>query len=181
MSSKEGTRNETIGDSLPKEVLDVGDRIGLQATVSNREFCDSFLKQNVPEKELKPELKFLTYCLRDFKSPFIHDKASKKKSKIKAKSLTAKQRKQLFQINKSSNLKYSTFEQINEVWNGYMQTVINDLNPKNDALKLVKCDYHGAYFVVYASRHPSLVGLKGFVVQETKHTFKIINRENKIS
>ncbi|KAI1285418.1 Ribonuclease P protein subunit p29 [Halotydeus destructor] len=54
------------------------------------------------------------------------------------------------------------------------------MHSDTDQLDLIRADYHGAQFVIEASRNPSLVGIKGIVVQETKNTFKLIAETNRI-
>uniref|UniRef100_H2SVW2 Ribonuclease P protein subunit p29 n=1 Tax=Takifugu rubripes TaxID=31033 RepID=H2SVW2_TAKRU len=46
--------------------------------------------------------------------------------------------------------------------------------------KLLKADLHGAVLSVVRSRCPSYVGTTGILVQEFKHVFKIITKENKV-
>lgn len=45
---------------------------------------------------------------------------------------------------------------------------------------LVKSDFHGAIVTVTRSRCPSLVGITGIVAMDTKNTFKILGKDNKL-
>ena len=46
--------------------------------------------------------------------------------------------------------------------------------------RLLKADYDGCLVTVKKSRNPSLVGQSGIVLMETKNTFKIITRDDKV-
>ena len=93
--------------------------------------------------------------------------------------MTAKQRKLLFRWNKT-DVKYETFEKINDLWHKYIDSIITEIKSKSDEIKLIRADFHGSYFVVYASKNPTLVGIKGYVAQETKNTIKIVNKDNRL-
>lgn len=45
---------------------------------------------------------------------------------------------------------------------------------------LVKSDFHGAIVTVTRSRCPSLVGVNGIVAMDTKNTFKVLGKDNKL-
>ena len=47
-------------------------------------------------------------------------------------------------------------------------------------MKLLKADYHGCMITVRKTKCPSLLGLSGIVLMETKNTFKIISKDNKV-
>uniref|UniRef100_A0A8C6ZTZ0 Ribonuclease P protein subunit p29 n=2 Tax=Nothoprocta perdicaria TaxID=30464 RepID=A0A8C6ZTZ0_NOTPE len=46
--------------------------------------------------------------------------------------------------------------------------------------KLLKADLHGAIVTVTKSKCPSYVGITGIILQEMKHVFKIITKEDKL-
>uniref|UniRef100_A0A7N9CWD8 Ribonuclease P protein subunit p29 n=1 Tax=Macaca fascicularis TaxID=9541 RepID=A0A7N9CWD8_MACFA len=46
--------------------------------------------------------------------------------------------------------------------------------------KLLKADLHGAVISVTKSKCPSYVGITGILLQETKHIFKIITKEDRL-
>ena len=46
--------------------------------------------------------------------------------------------------------------------------------------RLMKADYHGAKVTVVRSKCPSLVGIEGIIVQDTKCTFRILSEDNLI-
>lgn len=160
---------------LPAQVTSVKERIGLQHfTHRTRERVMNLIKSDAPQFE-NQGLLHKYYFLDD-----IHPPVKKKgKPANKGERLNAKEKKKLFCINKQSQLKYATFEKINTLWNDYLKTVMKG-SIKDAELRLAKCDYHGAKFAVLAAINPSLVGIVGFVVQETKNTFKMINKHDKI-
>lgn len=169
--------------SLPKSVVDVADRmkfVHLKYRV-NKESAEHVINKCVPA--LKSEgLGVKYYFLEDDFNKKLKEneqKAEKRKNAQKIDKLNSKQRKLLFNVNQKSNLQYETFEKINNIWNDYIGSILQN-NPKDASLRLAKADYHGAKFCVVASCNPSLVGIVGIVVQETKNTFKLIDKQDKI-
>ncbi|XP_037390224.1 ribonuclease P protein subunit p29 isoform X2 [Pygocentrus nattereri] len=53
-------------------------------------------------------------------------------------------------------------------------------NPQMIQQKLLKADFHGAVLTVVRSKCPSYVGTTGILVQELKHVFKIITKEDRL-
>ena len=47
-------------------------------------------------------------------------------------------------------------------------------------MKLLKADYHGCMITVRKTKCPSLLGLSGIVLMETRNTFKIISKDDKL-
>ncbi|MBW0489928.1 hypothetical protein O181_029643 [Austropuccinia psidii MF-1] len=103
--------------------------------------------------------------------------------------------------------RYDTFIPLHSLWLGYMsellgiqlkidQGVLEINNPQSSGppskldkdippamamqAKLLKADYHGAFILVQRAKNPSLVGLKGIMIQESEQTFKIITQDSKI-
>ena len=57
------------------------------------------------------------------------------------------------------------------------------LNEKNHAdveRKLLKADFHGAYITVTQAKNASLIGVGGITIMETKHTFKVITKNDQV-
>ncbi|XP_077687004.1 ribonuclease P protein subunit p29 isoform X3 [Eretmochelys imbricata] len=52
--------------------------------------------------------------------------------------------------------------------------------PQMIQAKLLKADLHGAIVTVTKSKCPSYVGITGIILQEMKHIFKIITKEDKL-
>ena len=46
--------------------------------------------------------------------------------------------------------------------------------------RLLKTDYHGCLLRVASAPNPSQVGLSGIVVEESKHTFQLITRSDRL-
>lgn len=160
--------------ALPKEVISVSERIGLRPK-SQKDIIESYVSKVVPKTTVENELRFTTYLL-DEKNNSFNEKRKQKKCKN---GLTAKQRRNLFKWSKS-DINYETFTKINVLWHKYIDSLFQEIKSKSDQIKLIKADFHGSYFIVCASKNPTLVGLKGFVVQETKNTFKMVTKENRL-
>ncbi|XP_036440391.1 ribonuclease P protein subunit p29 [Colossoma macropomum] len=105
--------------------------------------------------------------------------------KTKAKGLNAKERRELkvFQL-KPEHQKYELFLPLHELWKQYIVDLCNGLkpgsNPQMIQQKLLKADFHGAVLTVVRSKCPSYVGTTGILVQELKHVFKIITKEDRL-
>ncbi|KAI7879868.1 RNase P/MRP, p29 subunit [Lichtheimia hyalospora FSU 10163] len=105
-----------------------------------------------------------------------------KSSKKKTKPLSAKERRSLhiYDIPKEA-IRYDLFEPLHQLWLGYMKELYDQ---GHDAQvfrqKLLKADYHGAIFEVIKSTNPSMVGLRGIVVQETQNLFNMITNTNQL-
>jgi ribonuclease P protein subunit POP4 len=54
------------------------------------------------------------------------------------------------------------------------------VTPASHGAKLVSADYHGAEVEVVRSRSAGGVGLKGFVVRDTKFTFVIVTDKDQV-
>ncbi|XP_035507819.1 ribonuclease P protein subunit p29 [Morone saxatilis] len=109
---------------------------------------------------------------------------SKRNSK-KAKGLNARQKRamKIFQI-KPEHQRYELFLPLHELWTQYITDLCNGLKPEGSPQfvqqKLLKADFHGAIITVVRSKCPSYVGTTGILVQEFKHVFKIITKEDKL-
>ncbi|XP_076857037.1 ribonuclease P protein subunit p29 [Brachyhypopomus gauderio] len=145
-------------------------------------FTRAFLKSSVPKlssKDLEDALLHKAVVLQYAR----HKK--KKGKKTLARGLNAKQRRELkvFQL-KPENQKYELFLPLHELWKQYITDLCNGLkpgsNPQMIQQKLLKADFHGAVLTVVRSKCPSYVGTTGILVQEFKHIFKIITKENKL-
>lgn len=98
----------------------------------------------------------------------------------------------LGKVDYNSKIKYSDVLPLNQLWLQYMQEMLGDQSftsiPKdhtdsnwiNVNQQLIKADYHGAKISISASRCPSLVGLAGIVIQDTKNCFRICGTDNVI-
>lgn len=46
--------------------------------------------------------------------------------------------------------------------------------------RVSKADYHGSLMTVTKSKSPSMVGITGIMIKETKFTFNIITKDDKL-
>lgn len=184
---------------LPDEILKNAGRLKIDANVKK-----NIINEIVPEDKIDRDSVDFNKTGNKYKAlqlderP-INSKISKETRKMKFNQrkkkemqLTAKQRHNLFKINKSSNLKYEVFVEINKLWRNYINNLIkltprdktgpaeNTKSQSNIYTALVKADYHGALVVVAESRNPLLVGLKGIVIKENRKVFYLINENNRI-
>ncbi|XP_063043919.1 ribonuclease P protein subunit p29 [Engraulis encrasicolus] len=168
-----------VQSKLPSDHVDI---IGVQSQGSKQAdlFTKTFLKRTLPQN--KNDQEFLIH-----KAVVLeHHKAKKAKEKRKkAKGLNAKERRamKVFQI-KPEHQKYSLFLPLHELWKQYIRDLCNGLtsasNPQMIQQKFLKADLHGAVLTVVRSKCPSYVGATGILVQEMKHVFKIITKEDKL-
>ncbi|XP_057198316.1 ribonuclease P protein subunit p29 [Triplophysa rosa] len=159
------------------EILGVQSHHGKAA----EDFTKAFLKKSIP--------KMTSAAIEDMmlrKAVVLEYARPKKKAKKKkAKGLNAKERRRLkiFQL-KPEHQKYELFLPLHELWKQYIVDLCNGLkpasNPQMIQQKLLKADFHGAVLTVVRSKCPSYVGLTGILVQELKHIFKIITKEDKL-
>ncbi|XP_055776911.1 ribonuclease P protein subunit p29 isoform X1 [Salvelinus fontinalis] len=145
-------------------------------------FTNGFLKNSLPGLSKKEIGDFM---LRKAVVLKYAKKKKEKKKKTRAKGLTAKQRREMkvFQL-KPEHQKYELFLPLHELWKQYIRDLCNGLkpesNPQTIQQRLLKADFHGAILTVARSKCPSYVGTTGILVQEMKHVFKIITKEDKL-
>ncbi|XP_042524032.1 ribonuclease P protein subunit p29 isoform X2 [Dipodomys spectabilis] len=145
-------------------------------------FVKAFLKRSVPhmrqqlcEDQLQRKAVVLEYFTR----------RKQREKKKRSKGLSARQRRslRLFDI-KPEQQRYNLFLPLHELWKQYIRDLCNGLRPDTQPqmiqAKLLKADLHGAVISVTKSKCPSYVGLTGILLQETKHVFKIITREDQL-
>ncbi|XP_054856531.1 ribonuclease P protein subunit p29 [Eublepharis macularius] len=145
-------------------------------------FVKAFLKRSLPKKSEEDIQDILTR--KAVVLEHLH-KRKRRERKTKGKGLSAKQRREmrLFEI-KPEQQRYEIFLPLHELWKQYIRDLCNglkpDAQPQMIQTKLLKADLHGALLTVTKSKCPSYVGLTGIVVQETKHVFKIITKEDRL-
>lgn len=132
-------------------------------------------------------------------SPFLlqsfvfskHKSKWNKKKRCEGKLLTSKKRAQLgLRKIGCKDMKYVDLLPLNQLWLNYMQQLLGNAfftNTPTDPTdsnweivnqQLIKADYHGAEILIIGSKCPSLVGLTGIVIQDTKNTFRICGKDN---
>lgn len=145
-------------------------------------FTNAFLKNSVPGLSKEAVKQFM-----DRKAVVLEfsRKKKEKRRKKRSKGLNAKERRELkvFQL-KPEHQRYELFLPLHELWKQYVRDLCNglkpDSNPQTIQQKLLKADFHGAIITVSRSKCPSYVGTTGILVQEMKHVFKIVTKEDKL-
>ncbi|XP_034039837.1 ribonuclease P protein subunit p29 [Thalassophryne amazonica] len=111
------------------------------------------------------------------------EKASRKERKAQRLSARQKRAMKIFQI-KPEHQRYDLFLPLHELWKSYITDLCGGLKPSSSPhviqQKLLKADFHGAIITVVRSKCPSYVGATGILVQELKHVFKLITKEDKV-
>lgn len=154
-----------------------------------KEAVSSLITENVdPSKrnQLQINLQHRTQLLNS------KPKKIKKRKVTKKKTLTRKEHADmgLFHL-PTKTLKYTDLLPLHELWKGYMSKhlpllsggvppSVEDSSYDGFSKILVKSDFHGAIVTVTRSRCPSLVGVNGIVAMDTKNTFKVLGKDNKL-
>ncbi|XP_016066926.1 PREDICTED: ribonuclease P protein subunit p29 [Miniopterus natalensis] len=145
-------------------------------------FVQAFLKRSTPHmspEARKDQLQRKAVVLEYF------PRRKQKEKKKKPRGLSARQRRELrlFDI-KPEQQRYNLFLPLHELWKQYIRDLCNglkpDTQPQTIQAKLLKADLHGAIVSVTKSKCPSYVGVTGILLQETKHVFKIITKEDRL-
>ncbi|XP_024947312.1 ribonuclease P protein subunit p29 isoform X2 [Cephus cinctus] len=133
-------------------------------TSENREkYLLKFLEQTLPQSDIKA-------ISDELKRTFLFDKHRTKRIRHKPKKrkfLTTRKR-ILLGINKitrNSALKYVDMVPLNKMWLDYMKHMLD-------------ADFHGAIITISRSKCPSLVGITGIIIQDTKGTFRVLGKDN---
>lgn len=126
------------------------------------------------------------------------NKKVKHKTKKKPKRLTREESTKLGLYNlPTKSLQYTDLMPIHDLWTQYIEKQLDTFLKKREdgrlsvpavfentydgfSKTLMKSDLHGSIVTVLASCNPSLVGQSGIVAMETRNTFKIISKDNKI-
>ncbi|XP_058498844.1 ribonuclease P protein subunit p29 [Solea solea] len=155
-----------------------------QSAAKARTFTEAFLKNSIQHQAHHGVSDMLSYKAVVLGSSRPKKDKQKRNSK-KAKGLNARQKRamKIFQI-KPEHQRYELFLPLHELWRQYIVDLCGGLkptsNPQSVQQKLLKADFHGAIITVVCSKCPSYVGTTGILVQEFKHVFKIITKENKL-
>lgn len=145
-------------------------------------FVRAFLRRSMPrmgQQALEDQLQRKAVVLDYF------TRRKPKEKKKRARGLSARQRRglRLFDI-RPEQQRYKLFLPLHELWKQYIRDLCNGLKPDTQPqmiqAKLLKADLHGAIVSVTKSKCPSYVGVTGILLQETKHVFKIITREDRL-
>ncbi|KAK0164993.1 hypothetical protein PV328_003553 [Microctonus aethiopoides] len=159
---------------------------------TREEFIVDFLKKRLPASDIKGISDELT-------KTFIFDKVKSrvKKEKPKKKPFLNTRKQKLIGINndignKKGKLKYKDLLPLNKMWLEYILQAIgfkhfkdlptSSIDQRWEMInqRLMKADYHGAKISVIRSKCPSLIGITGLIVQDTKNTFRVISEDDTI-
>ncbi|XP_060075358.1 ribonuclease P protein subunit p29-like [Ylistrum balloti] len=170
---------------LPGHVTKHSAELGLERNQTvKKNFVEAFLKRHLPRNRLihgeDEEVKNKFVMLDNPK------KEKGKKTTRKKKTLSSRECKslKLFKVEREGQ-SYESFLPLHQLWLEYMDELIqfNNLQPSmmmNVQNKLIKADFHGSLLTVQRSKCPSYVGVTGILLQETKNTFLLITRDNKV-
>ncbi|NWX17089.1 RPP29 protein, partial [Aegotheles bennettii] len=153
-----------------------------QGSEEARAFVSAFLKRSMPKK---PEAAIQDVLTRKAVVLEHCPRRKAKQKRRKAKGFTARQRRELrlFEIEPQQR-RYAIFLPLHELWKQYIRDLCHGLKPDAQPhmvqAKLLKADLHGAIVTVVKSKCPSYVGITGIILQEFKHVFKIITKEDKL-
>ncbi|XP_044283939.1 ribonuclease P protein subunit p29 isoform X3 [Varanus komodoensis] len=167
---------------LPQQTATLVD-IQPQGSREAEAFVKAFLKRSLPQKSDEAIQDHFTR--KAVVLEHSHKKRKQQQRRKKKKGLSAKQRRamHLFEI-KPEQQRYEIFLPLHELWKQYIRDLCNGLRPDAQPQmiqnKLLKADFHGALVTVSKSKCPSYVGLTGIILQEMKHVFKIITKEDKL-
>jgi ribonuclease P protein subunit POP4 len=164
-------------NNLPKVVDMIADRIGLNYDIKRKEAAEKYLADNKGCSLLS--LKNSYYSLGEERTRKPNEKVTQIIRKVKNPlKLNANVRKQLYKLTpeEKQNIRYSDFEEINQLWSNYASTVLQNKDP----ISIFRMDLHGCLIKCTASKNPTLVGTEGFVVQDTKNTFLIVKKTNRL-
>lgn len=120
---------------------------------------------------------------------------TRKRLTVKCKTLTRRQATDLGMFTlPTAGMRYADMEPLHALWLDYMRqhlgvtaTVEGGRAPEphesgydNFAKLLAKSDFHGAAVRVVRSKCPGHVGTEGIVAMDTKNTFKVVGRDNRM-
>ncbi|XP_070821413.1 ribonuclease P protein subunit p29 isoform X2 [Chaetodon trifascialis] len=166
--------------AIPHDLVEV---LGVKINSKAEAFTQAFLKNSLQHNtrhDVKTVLSYKAVILG-----YTRPKEDKlKRNSKKAKGLSAQQKRtmKIFQI-KPEHQRYKLFLPLHELWRQYITDLCSGLKPSSPQFvqqKLLKADFHGAIITVVRSKCPSYVGSTGILVQEFKHVFKIITKEDKL-
>ena len=112
---------------------------------------------------------------------FVLDKFIKTQIKNKKRISKSNYTKNLISKIKKDKISYETLLPMNKIWNEYINNLLNGtLNEEIIAGKFLKADLHGAMIEVINSNNKNNIGIKGILIFESRRTFNILTKENKV-
>uniref|UniRef100_A0A0N4ZUE7 Ribonuclease P protein subunit p29 n=1 Tax=Parastrongyloides trichosuri TaxID=131310 RepID=A0A0N4ZUE7_PARTI len=82
-------------------------------------------------------------------------------------------------LTNGDGITYATFLEIYKLWLEYFNNIMGNGTFKADE-RLLKLDYHGCLLLVTHSKNKSHIGIHGFVVNESRQTFQLITKKDKL-
>ncbi|XP_003706349.2 ribonuclease P/MRP subunit POP4 [Megachile rotundata] len=175
--------NQNICSILPKNITRQ-----IRTCENSEQYITNFLQNTLPPSDSSS-------IAGELRKSFLlakHKNKLNKKKRCKGKLLSSRKRMQLGlrKIGCKNDMKYIDLLPLNQLWLKYMQQILgtkfflnvpkNPIDPNWEIVnqQLIKADFHGAKISVFASKCPSLVGLNGIVIQDTKNTFRICGKDN---
>lgn len=167
--------------AIPQELVKV---LGVEPQSSSKaaSFTEAFLRNSLRQ----PEQHDLRSMLGHKAVILGYTRPRKEgRSRKKAKGLNAQQKRtmKVFQI-QPEHQRYELFLPLHDLWRQYIIDLCGGLKPTSNPQfvqqRLLKADFHGAMLTVVRSRCPSYVGTTGILVQEFKHVFKLITKEDRL-
>lgn len=169
---------------LPKSVTALADRIGLNWDIDRKAATRKYVEDTQMATRIDfDQLKNTFYSLTEKRTKKASDSKTESQKSFSVKNslkLNSRLRKALYNLKEEEKqqLKYSVFEEIHNLWQQYYATVIKMKNASS--MELFRMDLHGCELKCTASKNPTLIGCEGIVVQETKNTFLIIKKTNRL-
>ncbi|XP_032417378.1 ribonuclease P protein subunit p29 [Xiphophorus hellerii] len=173
-----------IYSKIPRDLVN---RLGVEPHNSSKaaKFTEAHLKQCTQQPSRLDVKSMLTHkaVLLGYSRP--KRDTAKTRNRKKAKGLNAQQKRMMkvFHI-KPQHQRYELFLPLHQLWRQYVVDLCGGLkptvNPQIVQQKLLKADLHGAIITVVRSKCPSYVGTTGILMQEFKHVFKIITKEDQV-
>lgn len=166
---------------LPKAVIAVADRIGLEQGIDSKAATRKYVEETQPATRIDfDQLRNTYYSLtetRTKKASGSKNEPHKHHSLKNCLKLNSKLRKTLYKLTgeEKQRLRYSVLEGVHEMWQQYSAIILE----KHSNLDVFRMDLHGCELKCTASKNPTLVGCEGIVVEETKNTFLIIKSTNR--
>ncbi|KAM9409516.1 ribonuclease P protein subunit p29 [Pholidichthys leucotaenia] len=178
------TDESLLRAAIPRELVGV---LGVQPQSSSTAaaFTEAFLKNGLRNPQHHDLQEMLTHKALILSYTRPKKKKTSRSSKRAKGGLNARQKRDMkvFTI-RPEHQRYELFLPLHNLWRQYILDLCGGLkptcNPQMVQQKLLKADFHGAIITVVRSRCPSYVGISGILVQEFKHVFKVITRDNKL-
>jgi ribonuclease P protein subunit POP4 len=180
----------SLYSTLPLQVLQHSKLLGANRDgKSNRQLLTVFLQRHVDrrkvEEGLEDELKHQQGAVT-LDNTICRRKNHRKRSRLSGRVMSTRQFKdrKLLKIDPKDAI-YELYLPLHNLWNDYINDLIcfeklTEKSLQDAAKRLMNADLHAALLHVMQSKCPSLVGVSGLVLQETKNTFRLVTADNKL-